>query len=214
MYISCSTAFLPQEVDLVSQKSPVHHITSVSHATYCDSWLNFPGLTSRSNLTRSKIESIQLWLKQTFENMDLKRLMTQTKFTNMGLNQLMTQTKVIDSWIDSWFSSESNTPHSAKPRRMWLHINVLIWGLNLIKICVQVLALAPIVCSFDICSGYPILGCHVTSHGSSEPWMNKHHFLNHCLSPGVGGPGILIPTSGTFLHNQFGVMMQLFTRYS
>ena len=37
VYISCSTAFLPKEVDLVSQKSPVHHITSVSHATYCDS---------------------------------------------------------------------------------------------------------------------------------------------------------------------------------
>ena len=36
-------------------------------------------------------------VKQTFENMDLKRLMTQTKFTNMGLNQLMTQTKAIDS---------------------------------------------------------------------------------------------------------------------
>ena len=76
-----------------------NHITSVSH----------PPAVTHDSTKELQIESIQLWLKQTFENINSNQFMTQLKFTNMDSNQLMTPAKTIDLWVDSWFSSESNT---------------------------------------------------------------------------------------------------------
>ena len=63
MYISCSTAFLKQKVYLVSQRSHMYHIASVSHATYCDSWLNWV----TSNWIDSTLTQADFW-KHVFES--------------------------------------------------------------------------------------------------------------------------------------------------